>query len=164
MNPDEPSPSEVVLGPGESMTAVNKSGRFTVSYVSPLVRRYEFDGRTKTAKQIARPERFDGKLGLYDPAGAWTFAPPEFRLLTEEAERHFEDYEQLYRALHLEIRMDWVYTQGGLVAGYYKLSAPDHFDVYWISLFQFYVAGKKPTNLKGARDSEIRLARDIAVG
>jgi hypothetical protein len=156
-----PPPREVVLRPGESVTASNGSGAFKITYVSPFRRRFEFDGHRETVKLRVRPERFAGKLGLYDPADAWVFAPPAFRLLLEEAERHFDSYEALYRALRSEVSMNWVYTHDGLVTGYHKLSAPGHFDVYWISLFQFYVAGKKPAGLIGADDSAVRLEHGV---
>lgn len=153
---------ETVLKPGESVTATNRFGTVTVSYVSERKRKFEFDGQTAVRALIARPDRFMGMLGLYDPAAASTFAPPSFRLLVEEAEQHFETYEQIYAALYSGSEvMDWVYTSDGLVVGYSKVPPPpDHrvdFNTYDVDLYQFYLNGAKPTGLRGARDAAIRL-------
>jgi hypothetical protein len=153
---------ETVLRPGEYVTATNKFGSIKVSYVSERERRFYFDGRTKTVKLRARPDRFLGKLGLYDPADAWVFAPPPFRLLVEEAERHFKSYDEIYAALYEGgAVMDWVYTSEGLVVGYSKIPPPpDHqvnFDTYEVDFYQFYLDGAKPTGLRGARDAAVRL-------
>jgi len=154
---------EVVLGPGESVTATNKFGTVKISYVSDRERRFDFDGRTKVAKLIARPDRFLGMLGLYDPADAWVFAPPPFRLLVEEAERHFQSYDEIYAALYEGSAVeDWVYTKDGLVVGYEKVPPPPNsglFDTYIVDLYQYYLNGAKPTGLRGARDSAVQLER-----
>ncbi|MDB5498430.1 MAG: hypothetical protein JWP28_2461 [Phenylobacterium sp.] len=158
---------EAVLGPGERITATNKFGTISMSYVSERERKFEFDGRTAIRKLIARPDRFMGMLGLYDPAGAWVFAPPKYRLMVEEAERHFDNYNQIYAALYESSAVvDWVYTGDGFVMGYDKvLPPPDHrvdFDTYTVDLYQFYLKGAKPTGLRGARDLAIRLERHTA--
>ena len=159
----EPVPvQEVVLRPGESVTATNKFGTVRVTYVSPLERKFEFDGLTKVAKLIPRPERFEGMLGLYDPADAWAFAPPKFRLLVEEAERHFDSYDQIYAALYEGSDvLDWVYTGDGLVVGFERMlgTHPGEIDTYWVSVFQYLLRGAKPSGLRGARDRAIRLVR-----
>ena len=59
----------VVLRPGQSVQATNKFGSIRVTYVSPLKRRFEWDGKSRTIKLIARSEPWLGELGLYDPAG-----------------------------------------------------------------------------------------------
>jgi|GEM_PF-3352945 len=155
---------EVVLRPGESVIATNKFGTIKIGYVSERERRFDLDGRIKIAILRARPERFLGMLGLYDPAEAWVFAPPPFRLLVEEAERHFNTYDQIYAALYEgSAVMDWVYTSDGLVVGYDKIPPPpDHqveFNTYEVDLYQFYLNGAKPTGLRGARDVADRRAR-----
>jgi hypothetical protein len=158
----QPLVRETVLHPGEWITATNRFGTVSIAYASERERQFEFDGHTTKKRLIARPERFMGMLGLYDPADALAFTPPKYRLIVQEAKRFFNSYDEVYARLHEgSAAMDWVYTEAGLVIGYsvVRPTKPGQFDVYSIDLFQFYVAGEKPTGLSGAHNQSIRLGR-----
>jgi hypothetical protein len=159
---DQTPVREAVLKPGESVTATNKFGTVTIAYVSERKRKFELDGHTAVRKLIVRPQRFMGMLGLYDPAEAWAFAPPEYRLLFEEAQQFFGSYDEIYAKLYegSDI-MDWVYTPDGLVVGYglARSKEPGQINTYEVNLFQYYLNGAKPTGLRGSRADKIGLRR-----
>lgn len=107
---------------------------------------------------IPREERFMGKLGLYEPAGRFVSLPGDVRLVVQEATRDFDDYRQLYAALYESSAvMDWVYTRDGLVVGFSR--TPERGNQVDVDVYQFLVQGQKPSDLKGAREEAIRLAR-----
>ena len=153
-----PPPREVVLHPGETIEARNKFGTVQVTYVSPLKRKYQWDGKTRVVKMIARPDRFLGELGLYEPAGCWIIACPNPRLVVREAFHDFPNDEELYRFLYQGSGvMDWVYTDDGLVVGFGRSQERQQINV---DVRQLTVRGQKPVGLRGARNEDIRLISD----
>lgn len=107
---------------------------------------------------IPREERFMGKLGLYEPAGRFRSLPGDVRLVVQEATRDFEDYRQLYAALYeSNAVMDWVYTRDGLVVGFSR--TPERGNQINVDVYQFLVQGQKPSDLKGANENAVRMAR-----
>ena len=146
---------EAVLSPGQSVEATNKYGTIRVSYVSPIKRKYEWDGESQTVKMIARRQPFQGRFGLYEPADSWIPFSAKTRLVVEEAVRDFDNEEQLKAALiEGSAIMDWVYTTNGLVIGFGKVPARRQINV---DLLQFLLRGQKPSTLEGARPNSIRL-------
>lgn len=144
---------ETVLAPGQQVHATNRLGTVTVAYLSPTKRRFEWDDDSRVVQMIARPQRFRGMLGLYEPAS--TFLALRTRLVVQEAIRHFETYDQIYAALYEgSALLDWVCSSDGLVVGFGR--NPDRKKVN-IELFQFLLQGRKPTALEGARNDDIRL-------
>lgn len=154
-----PPPNEAVhgavLGPGESVAATNRFGAVTISYVSPVKRKYAWEGGTQVVKMIVRGEPFQGRTGLYDPADRWVFTPG-VRLVVQESVMDFASYEQVYARLYEgSAVMDWVYTPDGLVVGFGRSPSRDQINV---DVFQFLVQGRKPEGLKGARPLQIHRA------
>jgi hypothetical protein len=146
---------EAVLSPGQTVEATNRFGTVRISYVSPIKRKYEWDGKSRIVKMIARDEPFQGKLGLYEPADSWVFFSTKTRLVVEEAVRHFDTEEQIKTALiEGSAVMDWVYTSDGLVVGFGRTPTRRQIN---IDLFQFLLRGQKPSGLAGARPNQIRL-------
>lgn len=144
-----------VLDQGQSVEASNNNGTIRISYVSPTKRKYEWDGKSRTVKMIARAEAFQGRWGLYDPADSWGFSFSEVRMVVEESVRDFEDMEQLRAALvQSSAVLDWVYTSDGLVVGFGRTPSRKQIN---IDLFQLLVRGQKPSGLAGARPEQIRL-------
>lgn len=104
---------------------------------------------------IARPEPFQGQLGLYEPADSWGLNPYEIRLVVDESVRDFDSEQQLAAALiEGSAIMDWVYTSDGLVVGFGRTPSRKQIN---IDLYQFLVRGKKPDSLPGAKPDQIRL-------
>lgn len=155
-SPDTPIRG-AVLQPGQSIEATNRFGRVRVSYVSPLERKFEWDGGSRVVKMTARPEAFLGELGLYDPADCLVvFAPlcRTPRLVVREAVRDFDSYDQLYAFIH-EGRdvMDWVYTSDGLLVGFGRSPEREQINV---DVRQLTVDGQRPAALNGARNGNIQ--------
>ena len=145
-----------VLKPGESIEATNKFGLVKISYASPVKRKFEWDGTSRIVKLTVRPEPFEGREGMYDPADVW-FVTFRTRLVIEEYTKNFNSYDYIYKYLYEGSGVyDWVYTSDGLVVGYG--TCPSREEVS-IDVFQLLLNGKKPTNLRGARNNQIKLIK-----
>jgi hypothetical protein len=156
--PSSASVRETVLSEGQSIEAMNKNGKIRISYVGPLKRRYEWDNSQRTVTLRPRQERFDGKLGLYEPADAWIFLPGKTRLVLDEAVRNFDTEEQIKAALkESSAYMDWIYTPDGLVVGFARTLSRKQIN---IDLFQFLVHGQRPSGLIGAKPEQIRVSQE----
>lgn len=143
-----------VLEPGQSIEATNKFGSVKISYVSRTKRRYEWDGQSRVVNLIVRPEPFQGREGMYDPADVW-FICLRTRLVIEEYTINFINQKDLYDYLYQgSAIMDWVYTSDGLVVGYGLCKSREQVN---IDVFQILLNGKKPTNIRGANPDQIRL-------
>ena len=148
-----PVVKRAVLSVDQSVEATNKFGRVKISYISPTKRKYEWDGRSKTINMIARHEPFQGRLGLYEPAGSFQLNPFEIRLVVQESGLDFGTEEQIYVFLKQSSAvMDWVYTDDGLVVGFARVPARKQLN---IDLWQIFLKGAKPTHLVGARSDQI---------
>jgi hypothetical protein len=151
----EPSVKEAVLARDQSIEAVNKNGKVTISYISSIKRKYEWDGSVKIVKMIPRDERFQDKLGLYQPADSWGLNPFEVRIVAEEAIIDFKSEDAMYAFLsQSDDYLDWKYTADGVVVGFGRMPSRKQLN---IDLYQFLVGGKKPIEIKGARPDAIRI-------
>jgi hypothetical protein len=79
---------------------------------------------------IRRPEPFQGKTGLYEPADSMGLNSLETRLVVEESVRDFQSEAEMKAAL-LEGSdlMDWVYTEDGLIVGFGRTPSRNQIDV-----------------------------------
>jgi hypothetical protein len=144
-----------VLRSGQSLIATNKNGSVKISYLSPIKRKYEWDGKTRIVKMIQMQPITPGVTGLYEPADFWGVNPFLIRLVTVEATHEFETLDQIYAFLRQSsLIMDWVYTSDGLVVGYGKCPARQQINIY---VWQLLINGKKPSCLKGANPKAIQL-------
>lgn len=151
---DESLVRETVLSRGQSVEMTNKNGTIKISYVSPTKRRFEWDSESRMVPMIPRMERFNGKLGLYEPADSLAW-PSVTRLVVEESVRNFDTESAIKTALiEGSAIMDWVYTNDGLVVGFGRTPARKQIDV---DVFQFLLRGQKPSDLAGARPNQIHL-------
>lgn len=149
---------EVVLHSGESIEATNKFGSVRVTYVSPLKRKFEWDGQSRVVKMVARPKPFLGELGLYDGARCYVVLIPLCRtprLVVREAFHDFDSYDQLYVFVREgSAVMDWVYTSDGLLVGFGRSPGREQIN---IDVRQLTIHGRKPGGLRGARNDDIHL-------
>jgi hypothetical protein len=105
---------------------------------------------------IPRPEPFEGRWGLYEPADTLIFFVPDTRLVVEESVIDFENYDEIYAFLYQGSAVeDWVYTPDGLVVGFGR--SPERFQIN-VDLYQILIHGKRPIALRGARPSNIRFS------
>ena len=152
-----------VLEPGQSIEATNKFGTVKISYIAPLKRKFEWDGQSRVLKMIrgqednpeptgiAHPEAH----GMYNPADVWFFSFYDTRLVVGEYTYNFHNIKDIYSFLYEGSAVsDWVYTSDGLVVGY---GYPPSKEAVNIDVYQLLLNGKKPTNLRGARNNQIKL-------
>lgn len=145
---------DAVLEAHQAIEATNKFGSVRVSYVSPTRRRYEWDGHSRVVNLIVRDRPWMGEQGLYDPAGCFVICRTP-RLVLGEAVHDFDGYDQVYRFLYQGSGvLDWVYTSDGLVVGFGPSPQRDQIN---IDVRQITIHGRKPENLRGARDDDIKL-------
>ncbi len=144
-----------VLAPGQRLEATNKFGNVSVSYVSPTRRKVELDGVIRLLDTIPREEKFEGKLGIYNPGAVKFFSFNETRIVFEESTINFDNYEQI-RAFLKQSRqvMDWVYTKDGLVMGFSRDSVRRQVN---IDIWQILISGNKPVDIQGSRENSIHL-------
>jgi hypothetical protein len=147
-----------VLQPGQSIEATNRFGSVRVSYVSAQERKFEWDGKSRVVKMIARPEPFLGELGLYDPAECFVLLVPLCRtprLVVLEAAHDFDSYDQLYAFIREgSAVMDWAYTTDGLLVGFGRSPGREQVDV---NVRQLTIRGHRPARLQGARNQNIQM-------
>lgn len=149
-----PIVTDNVLEPKQSVEATNRFGTIRIEYVSPTERKYKWDDSAQTVEMIPRKERFLGALGIYNPASRASEGGP-VRIVTQESKLRFQKIDDVYRFLYQSSEiMDWVYTRDGLVVGFGK--APDRNQIN-VDLWQVLVDGRKPSDLRGARDASIHL-------
>ena len=149
--------TELVLEENVIVEATNKNGTVLIEYISPLVRRYKWDKHDELRTLIPRKERWLGLLGAYDPAeqNIWNIFSP--RIVAEDSRLYFNNKTELEEWLFQSREVkDWVYTNDGLVAGFFK--SPDRNQVN-IEVYQLYVDGIKPTILEGSRPENIKITK-----
>jgi len=149
--------TELAMDEYTVVEAKNKSGTVVIEYISPLVRRYKWDGYNEVRTLIPRKERWLGKLGIYDPAeqSIWNIFSP--RIVAEDSQLHFSTNTELEKWLYQgKDAYDWVYTNDGLVVGFIKSRDRNQVNV---EIYQLYVDGKKPITLEGSRPGNIKIYR-----
>jgi len=147
--------TETVLTEGTTLTARTPSGLITISAGKGTSRTYGGDGWIAEKQLIARPVRWYGSLGLYDPAAS---ATPYGRVLAEEGKLFFETETEALRYFYVgSTFMQPVFTRDGLVVGYRISLIPGGEPVRSIQLWQVYIKSHKPRNLRGAQDGIISI-------
>jgi hypothetical protein len=156
----EEIPRETVMLPGMIITAKNKSGTITISYVDPIRRNYKWDSGSRTVKMIVRKERFQhygtigkGILGLYEPAAVYFFSWKP-RLVVQEAEKYFQSEEEVRSFLRSgSAIMDPVFTEDGLVVGFSKIDGRGN--QINVDVWQIFIKGEKAKNFFSEKNKAI---------
>jgi len=151
--------SEVVMSPGMRIEGTNPNGTVVVTAGDGTLRSYEGDGWEKSIRLISRVTRWDGSLGLYDPAGS---SSPFGRVLVEEGRLHFSSVDQAMRYLYVgSFDTKPVFTNNGLVFTYSIAKPRESWQgtVRAVEIWQLYINGKRPTSLPGADDRAIEVSR-----
>lgn len=155
--PDKPYPfTRLAMQPGMVIEAKNKNGTVYIEYLSPLERRYRWNGHDEKRTLIPRKEIWLGRLGVYDPATAYIWEIFSPRIVANDSEIDFTTMEDVEKWLHQgSAVMDWVYTDDGLVVGFAKTSSRNQVN---IEVYQIYINGEKPSQLKGSRPERINVS------
>lgn len=149
--------TELALDENVIVEATNKNGAVLIEYISPLMRRYKWDKYDELRALIPRKERWMGLLGAYAPAeqNIWNIFSP--RIVAEDSRLYFNNKTEMEKWLFQgkDVK-DWVYTNDGLVVGFFK--SPDR-DQVNIEVYQLYVDGAKPTIMEGSRPKNIKITK-----
>jgi hypothetical protein len=144
------------MEPGMHIEATNKNGTVVIDYLGPLKRRFRWDDYDEERILIPRKERFQGRLGAYDPADAWIWEVWEIRIVSDDSQLHFETMGEIDKWLYQGMGIaDWVYTDDGFVVGFFR--SPDRNQVS-ISVYQIYLNGEKPKYIKGSRPENVKVS------
>ena len=149
--------TKLAMQPGMVIAARNKNGTVYIEYLSPLERRYKWNGHDEKRTLIPRKASWLGFLGAYDPATAYIWEIFSPRIVAEDSQINFATMEDAEKWLYQgSAVMDWVYTDDGLVIGFAKTSSRNQVN---IEVYQFYIDGEKPSGLKGSRPENIKVTR-----
>ncbi len=149
--------SETVMSAGMRVTAVNPNGTVSISAGEGTRRHYAGAGWRKSSSLIARSSRWNGSLGLYDPAPSFS---PYGRLLAEEGRIHCTSVSQAMRWLYSGSAISRpTYTNNGLVFCYAVSVPPGGAGepTRSVELWQLYINGRRPRHLPGGNDRVIRV-------
>ena len=150
------SHTEVVLSPGMSVTATNPNGTITIEADGEASRIFSGAGWKKHSDLIPRTTRWYGSLGLYDPAFSRS---PHGRMLVDEGRLFFSSEADALRYLYVgSTHKKPVFNNRGLVVGFHVEVIPGGEPTRSVQIWQIYIDGKRPTSLKGADDSAIKVS------
>jgi hypothetical protein len=148
--------TEFVLSKGMKIAATTADGTVVITAGEGTERTFSGDGWTKKRRLIARSTRWYGSLGLYDPAASFS---THGRVLVDEGKQFFATESEALRYLYGESGyFKLVFTSNGLVVGYHVEAIPGGEPTRSVEVWQIYINGKKPSSLRGADDSAIRVS------
>ena len=153
-------PKETVLNANETLIFENSNGSGSISYVSALVRKYELNnGINRKITMIARPDRFLGERGIYDPASRFFFEfwKPSPRMVVSEANIYFDTIETALQYMRIGKAIDdWVHNEDGYVLGY---SETPYRDQVGVTLYRYYIDGKPALKMPGYNNEKLILKK-----
>jgi hypothetical protein len=142
--------TEAVMTPGMKIECDHPNGAVYVTAGNGTLHTYGGNGWQKAIRLIARDQRWNGSLGLYEPAESST---PYGRVLAEEGRLHFSSIDEALRWLAVGSAHEKpVFRNDGLVVCYSVAGAVEARD---ITVWQIYVDGKRPTYIPGGNDLAI---------
>ncbi|MCW3055246.1 MAG: Ankyrin repeat protein [Chthonomonadales bacterium] len=139
------------MAPGMRITVNAPAGIMTITAKDDLVRAYTWEGATRSVEMIPREERWYGSLGLYypGPGDHWKEHHGITRGVLEEGQQHFKTTAEARKWLRTS---QLIYRDDGLAASWSKELGRRQLGV---SVWQIYVAGKKPAKLSGSQNGKI---------
>jgi hypothetical protein len=141
--------NEFAMYPDMAINAVNANGQIKIEATSQLERIFTWEGHNVKVRMRPRDKRWYGSLGIYSPGGS----DDQIHVVSEEGQQHFFSEKEALEWLSWQTeRMDYVYTSDGLIVGWNKTQ-----NSISIQVWQFYISGKRPFNLPGARNYEITI-------
>ena len=138
---------------GDYVHITNRAGDLTVRYVSSHVREYVFDGTVHAVALRERPEAFQGRTGLYNPAATIAGIPSGVRMVVDESRIDYPTVELALKKIYEgSAILDPVYTDDGLVVRFGRSPNRNQINV---EVVQLTIAGRTPDALPGSRASLI---------
>lgn len=140
--------NETVMNTGTIIKAQNSEGLITIEARQGLQRLYRWDNTSVNIKMIPRDRRWDGSLGIYNSGDG-----NKIHTVVEEGQQHFYSEQEAMEWLSWQNhRMHYVYSEDGLVVGWYKTK-----NSLSVQVWQFYILGNKPNKLPGARNDLVKI-------
>ena len=137
----------VVLGPGESLEFRNKNGHVRWEYDRILHRKLYIDGLIYSVEMIPRDEPYDRLpgatgFGIIQPASRWGAGPASSpRIVAVEETLILDSQDRVGVLLSSGSNVyDWVHTDDGLIAGYFKSPGRNQIN---ITIYQLVVGTNK---------------------
>lgn len=153
---DRPIPSlhEPVLTPGMRMLIHAPSGDITITAGKGRKRTYEWDNGSRSTELTPNRQRWSGAFGV-GRDGRWFPHRGISHYNIDEGQLNFCSIEQVEEYLsRTPASVPFVYRNDGLTAWISKQR--DHLGV---KVFQIYINGVKPLELRGAQDERILLSQ-----
>ena len=148
--------TELAMSSRMLVKATNDNGSVEIKYLSPLEREYRWGAYIERRTLTPRKERWDRKLGAYEPAESSIFNIFQPRIVAEDSQLHFENYDEVYTWLKQGSEvLDWVYTDTGFVVGFSTSESRNQVN---IEVYQIYINGEKPVSLSGSRSGRLEIA------
>jgi hypothetical protein len=166
------STPELVLGEGVRLTAKAAPGDVSVVTGKGLARSYQWKSCSLSANMMARPARWFGSLGLYDPAASlgilsrllpwWFKCDGVSRTVVQEGQIHFLDRDSAEKWITRYSKGDeTVWSNNGLLVKWGINREREQIDV---DVWQVCISGRWPTELAGARDESLVLSQISGAG
>ena len=168
---EAPNP-ELVLGEGVRLTAKTATGNVSILAGKGLARTYAWNSCSLSADMRARPTRWFGSLGIYDPASSFGFLSHIFpwwfkcegvsRTVVQEGQIHFADRATAENWILRYAKGDaTVWSNDGLLV---KWGLNEPREQINVDVWQICVSGNRPTELPGAQDQSLVLSPKIDSG
>ncbi|MEP6662837.1 MAG: hypothetical protein ABJC04_04135, partial [Verrucomicrobiota bacterium] len=151
--------TELVMFPGDTITAETPTGTITIKADDELSRTYTWEGSSRSAKLWPRKERWYGSLGAYYPGPGehWRKNHSITRGVLEEGQQHFES---------LDAALEWIgkpwhqsvaiYRDDGLFVLFGKI--PQRYQIN-VDVFQIFIKDQKPKSLPGSQNNKIHFSQ-----
>lgn len=158
---------ELVMRAGTRIEAHTQAGTITVIAGEKFARRFEWNGCSLDSAMSARPSRWYGSLGIYDPASRLFVIPGTgchgiSRPVVQEGQLHFASTQLVNAWIAHYQRISptgTVWTNDGLVIQWEL--RPERYQLN-VDVWQLCVGGSKPVQLIGATDQAISVSGRVA--
>lgn len=148
--------TELAMSENMVIDAKNKYGVVRIEWKGPLERCFAWEEKHECRTLIPRKERYNGRLGAYDPAETFFWELFTTRIVSEDSKINFENMQDMKLWLIQGSSVfDWVYTDDGLVIGFSKSTERNQINIY---VYQLLVNNKKPTEIDGSRPENIKIS------
>lgn len=156
-NPPVPHGTETVMTEGMVISATTPIGNMTITAGVNAIRKYTWEGATRSVVMWPRRSRWYGSKGLYFPGPGehWKMHNGISRAVTEEGQQHFNSVSEFKTWLSGRKYMPYVYNDSGLVVGWTKVLPRRQLNV---EVWQVLIGGRKPTQLPGSNNLAIALS------
>lgn len=135
-------PSETVLLIDESVLARTQAGIVQIDALSGTRRRISWDGRSVEFECIIRKGRFEGKLGIYNPASGFFIDRP-LRVVYSEYLLHVNDEADYLK--HREVNQHAAVGSDGIFVGGSSLNKGDGLS---IAVWQYVIDGQRLNSIQ----------------